>query len=103
MELAIAPCLHRPLQPECPPNPLRKRLSSHVEETTLTLSDPDRIEAMAEDMRVVARKRVHHAGLVVCAFVLSALERSVSTEGRMLDARMTYQQLGGPDEVDPSL
>jgi hypothetical protein len=32
------------------------------------LLDPDLIEALAEDMRLVQRKRVHHAGLMVCAF-----------------------------------
>ena len=97
MELAVIPALHRPLRAECAPDPLRDRLASCVEEATLSMLDPDRIEAMAEDMRIIERKRVHHGGLVVCAFVLSALERSTDTEGRLLDARLAYQALGGPE------
>lgn len=97
MELAIAPPLRRPLRPECAPDPLRDRLAEHVEASVLEMLDPDRIEALAEDMRIIERKRVHHGGLVVCAFILSALERSTDTEGRLLDARMVYQEIGGPE------
>lgn len=97
MELAVIPRLRRPLRPECAPDPLRDRLACHVEDATLALLDPDRIEGLAEDMRVIERKRVHNGGLVVCAFVLSAFERSTDTEGRLLDARLTYQALGGPE------
>lgn len=68
----------------------------------MSLLDPDRIEAIAEDMRIVQRHRVHHAGLVVCSFVLSAFERTTDTEGRLLDARLTYQTLGGPDSCKTS-
>jgi hypothetical protein len=97
MDLAVIPRLRRPLRPECAPDPLRDRLALHVEEATLSMLDPDRIEGLAEDMRVIERKRVHHGGLLVCAFILSALERSTDTEGRLLDARLTYQALGGPE------
>jgi len=97
MELAIVPPLRRPLRPECAPDPLRDRLAEHVEASVLEMLDPDRIEALAEDMRIIERKRVHHGGLVVCAFILSALERSTDTEGRLLDARMVYQEIGGPE------
>lgn len=96
MDLAVVPRLHRRLRPEGTPDPLHDRLARHVEQSVLAMLDPDRIEALAEDMRLIERKRTHHAGLVVCAFVLSAFERSTDTEGRLLDARMTYEQLGGP-------
>jgi hypothetical protein len=96
MELAVVPRLHRRLRPEKAPDPLQKQLARHVEQSVAAMLDPDRIEAIAEDMRLVERKRVHHAGLVVCSFVLSAFERSTDTEGRLLDARMTYEHLGGP-------
>jgi Transposase DDE domain len=96
MELAIVPRLHRGLRSEGGPDPLQEKLARHVEHSVVAMLDPDRIEALAEDMRLFERKRVHHAGLVVCAFVLSAFERSTDTEGRLLDARMTYEQLGGP-------
>jgi putative transposase len=66
-----------------------------VEETAVELLDPERILALAEDMRVSHRKRVHHAGLVIDSLVLSALQRSTDTEGRWLDAQRTYEALGG--------
>jgi hypothetical protein len=96
MDLAVVPRLRRPLRPEGTPDPLREQLAAHVEHSVLDLLDPEMIEALAEDMRLVRRRRVHHAGLVVCAFVLSAFERSTDTEGRLLDARLTYERLGGP-------
>lgn len=95
MELAVVPRLSRRLRPAGAPDPLQEKLAQHVEQSVLDLLDPDRIEALAEDLRVIERKRVHHAGLVVCAFILSAFERSTDTEGRLLDARVTYEQLGG--------
>ena len=42
--------------------------------------------ARAEDLRLKERDRVHHIGLVVDALVLSALQRSSDTNGRLLDA-----------------
>jgi Transposase DDE domain len=96
MQLAIVPPLRRPLRPEGTPDPLREQLAAHVEHSVLDMLDPAFIEALAEDMRLVKRKRVHHAGLMVCAFILSAFERSTDTEGRLLDARIVYEKLGGP-------
>lgn len=97
MELAVVPPLRRPLRPELAPDPLRSRLAEHVERATLELLDPAAIEALGEDMGVIERHRVHHGGLVVCALVLSAFEQGRDSEGRLLDARITYQQLGGPE------
>ena len=57
--------------------------------------DPDRLEAIAEDLGAIQRKRDAHAGVAVCAWILSAFERSTYTEGRQLDARRTYEQIGG--------
>lgn len=96
MKLALVPPLHRSLRPEMRPDPLRDALAEHVEQSVLSVLDPDRIEALAEDMGAVERQRTHHAGLVVCALILSAFERSTDTEGRLLDARITYEMLGGP-------
>jgi Transposase DDE domain len=102
MDLAIVPVLRRPLRPELAPDPLRDRLAGVVEQATLGMLDPERIEGMAEDMGVVRRKRVHHLGLLVCSLVLSALERSTDTEGRWLDAQTTYRSLGGEDSSKTS-
>jgi Transposase DDE domain len=97
MDLAIVPQLRRNLRPERRPDPLRDRLATVVEASAINLLDPARIEALAEDMRVIVRHRVHHVGLVVCSLILSAFERSTDTEGRWLDAQRTYEALGGPD------
>ena len=46
-------------------------------------------------LQLIERHRVHHAGLVVVALILSALQRSTDTQGRWLDARRTYEAIGG--------
>lgn len=96
MELAVLPALRRSLRPEMAVDPLRDQLASFVEATAVDLLDPARIEAMAEDLRVIERYRVHHVGLLVCSLVLSAMQRSSDTQGRWLDAQRTYEALGGP-------
>ncbi|MFI5298294.1 MAG: IS4 family transposase [Polyangiales bacterium] len=76
---------------------LREELGAFIERAALDLVDPDRIEAIAEDMRIVERQRVHHVGLVVAAVVLSAMQPSTDTEGRWLDAQRKYEDLGGAE------
>jgi hypothetical protein len=97
MDLHVPPQLHRPLRPAGAPDPLRDRLAAHVAASTVAMLDPARIEALGEDLRIVQLHRLHHAGLVVCALVLSAFERKADTEGRWLDAQNVYRELGGPD------
>lgn len=97
MELAIVPPLRRAARPTRRPDPLRERLAAVVETSALELLDPDRIEAIGEDMRIIRRHRVHDSGLLVCSLVLSAFERTTDTEGRWLDAQCTYEALGGPE------
>lgn len=94
--LFVAPRLDRTFRSERKPDPLRERLAAVVEESTLSLLDPDRIQAMAEDMGVIKLKRVHHTGLLISSLLLSALERQSDTSGRWLDAQTVYYQLGGP-------
>jgi hypothetical protein len=96
MELAVIPQLRRRTPPS-KPHALRDRLAEHVEGAVASMLDPVRIEAMAEDMGAVQRRRVHDAGLFTCALILSALEREADAEGRWLDAASIYRQLGGPD------
>jgi putative transposase len=103
MELCIVPQLHRSLRAARPQDQLRDRFAKHIAASTLALLDPDRIEAMAEDMRVVQLHRVHHAGLFVAAMVLSAFEGGPDTEGRWLDAQTIYRELGGPDSGPTSI
>jgi putative transposase len=95
MELAVIPPLRRSLRAEKAPDPLRDRLAALIETSALELLDPERLAARAEDLRIKERDRVHHIGLIVDAMVLSALQRSTDTDGRLLDAQRTYEELGG--------
>lgn len=95
MELAVIPHLRHAFRPESAADPVRDLLATAVEQTAVEMLDPERILALAEDMRVTRRKRVHHAGLIIDSLILSALQRSTDTEGRWLDAQRTYEMLGG--------
>ena len=97
MDLAVVPMLHRPLRPERMPDPLRDELALRIERSALDLLDPARLEALAEDLGVTQRRRMHHLGLVSCALIVSALQRSTDTQGRLLDAQRTYEAMGGPE------
>jgi putative transposase len=103
MDLFVAPRLHRPLRSAVDPHALRDAFASQIAEAACTLLDPDRIEAIGEDMGVVVQHRVHHAGLLVCAMVLAALGRGSDTEGRWLDTQVIYRRLGGPDSGTTSI
>jgi hypothetical protein len=74
---------------------LREMLAGVVESSAMSLLDPERLQAIAEDLRVVERRRDYDAGLVAVSVVLSALQRSTDTQGRLADARRVYEMLGG--------
>lgn len=74
---------------------LREMLADVIEADAMDLLDPERLQAIAEDLRVVERRRGYHAGLVAVSVVLSALQRSTDTQGRLVDARRVYEMLGG--------
>jgi hypothetical protein len=74
---------------------LQDQLADVIERSAVELLDPERLLAIAEDVRAVSRQRGYHAGWVVVSLVLSALQRSTDTEGRLLDARRTYETLTG--------
>lgn len=94
-KLFVIPPLPRALRSEQTPDPLRDQLAAVVERSALEMLDPEVIAAQAEDMRLVERQRVHHAGLVIVSLILSALQRSTDTQGRWLDAQRTYESIGG--------
>ena len=73
---------------------LREMLADVIESSALNLLDPDRLQAIAEDLRLVERRRGYDAGLVAVSLVLSALQRSTDTQGRLTDARRVYEMLG---------
>ena len=93
--LFIVPPLRRTLHSEQAPAPLRDQLAAVVEQSAVAMLDPALIEAQAEDMGLIKRHRVHHAGLLIAALILSALQRSTDTQGRWLDAQRTYESIGG--------
>jgi len=93
--LFVPPRLDRTFRSERKPDPLRERLATVVESATLSLLEPNKIEALAFDMGVIKLRRVHHVGLLVSSLVLSALERQSDTSGRWLDAQVVYNQIGG--------
>lgn len=74
---------------------LQAQLADVIEQSAIDLLDPERLLAMADDLRLVSRQRHYHAGYVVVSLLLSALQRSTDTEGRLLDARRTYETLTG--------
>ena len=74
---------------------LREMLADVIESSAIDLLDPERLQAIAEDLRVVERRRGYHAGLVAVSLILSAMQRSTDTEGRLVDARRVYEMLGG--------
>jgi hypothetical protein len=78
-----------------PDRELREMLADVVESSAMSLLDPDRLQAIAEDLRVVERRRGYNVGLVAVSIVLSALQRSTDTQGRLADARRVYEMLGG--------
>lgn len=94
-KLFVEPKLRRTVRSEQAHAPLHAQLAAVVEQSALEMLDPALIEAQAEDMRLTERRRVHHAGLVIVAVILSALQRSTDTEGRWLDAQRTYEAIGG--------
>lgn len=75
---------------------VQEALAGAVAASCLSMCDPDRVHALAEDLRLVERQRRHHLGLIGVAVILSALQRSIDTDGRLLDAQAVYEQLGGP-------
>ncbi len=74
---------------------LQAELAEMIEATAYSLLDPERLLAIAEDLRLVSRQRTYHSGWVVVSLVLSAMQRSTDTAGRLLDARRTYETLTG--------
>ena len=102
MELAVVPRLRHGYRAEIVEDPLVFRLAPHIEEAARKYLDPDRIRALAEDMRIVRRQRVHDAGLVTAAFIVSAFEGGSDTQGRILDGWQTYLSLGGARSSETS-
>jgi hypothetical protein len=56
---------------------------------------PIRLQARAEDLRLIQRIGKIDVGLVTIAMVLASLMRSSDSEGRILDGFAIYRQIGG--------
>jgi hypothetical protein len=72
---------------ELPP-PFREVHASFV-----AFLDPDRLQAIAEDLGCTERSRTVHMGLLVVALVLAVLKPGADTQGRWLDTAALYQRM----------
>ncbi len=82
--------------------PVRSAQEAAVARVAETLGDqfawflsPVRLQARAEDLRLIERIGKIDVGLVTVAMVLASLMRSTDAEGRILDAFAIYRQIGG--------
>ncbi len=81
-ELFVMPRLRQGLAHIPTVTPVADLLAPYIDGAFRAMLDPDRIDAPAEDLGVIERRRVYHAGLAVCAWILSSLARGTDTEGR---------------------
>jgi hypothetical protein len=95
METWQTPRLLRPPPAHVVEDPIIARVRDLLSSSLGEWLDPDKLLAMAEDLRSVERLRVHHAGLVAVALVLSSMQHGADTQGRWLDAQAIYERLGG--------
>ena len=95
MGLFIVPRLWRPTSSSKPEDPVVASLHKVLTSSIGPFLDPDRLQALAEDLGCVHRNRDHHAGLVADALILSALQQGADTQGRWLDAQTVYERIGG--------
>jgi putative transposase len=95
MDLAVAPRLRHTFRSERIVNPVRELFADSIQRTFVDTLDPELILALAEDMGICQRKRVHHAGLVIVSLILSGFQAQKDTGGRWLDAQRLYEKLGG--------
>jgi len=72
------------------PAPFREAFASFT-----AFLDPDRLQAIAEDLGCTERNRKIHMGMLTIALVLAALKPGADTQGRWLDTGAIYQRLTG--------
>ena len=96
MELYVLPRFWRPEPSLEHDDEAIRRARDVLTSSIASFLDPDRLKALAEDLGCVQRTRLHHAGLMTIATILSALRHGPDTEGRWLDAQSLYERLGGP-------
>ena len=95
MDLYVLPRFWRP-DPTADLDDAAVRCAREVLSSSIgAVLDPDRLQALAEDLGCVERARKHHAGLMTIALILSALRHGPDTQGRWLDAQSLYERLGG--------
>jgi hypothetical protein len=82
---------------------VHRRLAARVAGEALALLEPDYIESIGEDLGIVRKHRLHHAGMLVCAMIMAALEHGSDLEKRWNDIRLNYRRLGGPESDTTSI
>ena len=101
MELFVRPEFWRPSPRLSPEGPLAEPLRVLLASSWGSFLDPDRLQALAEDLGCAQRHRELHSGMLIIALILSALQQGADTQGRWLDAHAICQRLGG-GSVKPS-
>lgn len=94
-QLFVMPRFWRPIPAIPSDDDLVRRAKEVLASSIGSFLDPDRLQALAEDLKCVERRVKHHAGLMAIALILSALRHGPDTEGRWLDAQTLYERLGG--------
>ncbi len=101
MELFVSPKFWRPSPRAVPEGALAEPLRALLAESWGSFLDPDRLQALAEDLGCAQRHRALHAGMLTIAVILAALQQGPDTQGRWLDAHALCERLGG-GSVKPS-
>lgn len=101
MELYVPPKFWRPSPRAVPEGALAEPLRALLAESWGSFLDPDRLQALAEDLGCAQRHRALHAGMLTIAVILAALQQGPDTQGRWLDAHALCERLGG-GSVKPS-
>ncbi len=101
MALYVLPRFWRPPPAPVREDPVAKRVREILSSSIGAFLDPDRMQALAEDLGCTQRNRKIHTGMVANALILSAMQHGPDTQGRWLDALALYGRMSGA-EAGPS-
>lgn len=101
MELYVPPKFWRPSPRLVSESAIAEPLRTLLASSWGSFLDPDRLQALAEDLGCAQRQRELHSGILTIALIFTALQQGADTQGRWLDAHALCQRLGG-GSVKPS-
>jgi hypothetical protein len=97
MALYVIPRFWRPPPSAVREDPVVRRVQEILSSSIGAFLDPDRMQALAEDLGCTMRNRKIHAGMVANSLILSAMQHGPDTQGRWLDALAIYGRMSGSD------